>query len=77
MRTLPFAVFALVCGLGLGASHVAQAKEKWVCMKEGTEIKVKGKKPKDKEKDCTSQGGTWEKAQHDHEKQESGTGGSW
>lgn len=60
------------------ASGAAEAKEKWVCMKDGSEVKVKGKNPKGKEKACEEKGGVWEKAHHEgHDKQSSGSGGAW
>jgi hypothetical protein len=72
--------FAIVfaCALSLAASQHAQAKTKWVCLKDGEEIEVKGKKPKEKKKDCVAQGGVWEKSKPaPEEKQESGMGGAW
>jgi hypothetical protein len=72
-------VAALFIGVaGLSFANPAAAKAKWVCMKDGAEVKVKGKNPKEKEKDCTAQGGVWEKVKEAHEeKQESGMGGAW
>ena len=74
-----FLFMAVICA-GMSATYEAQAKDKWVCMKDGSEQKVKGKKPKDKEKDCEAKGGIWEKnhGEHDeHGKSESGNGGAW
>jgi hypothetical protein len=67
------------CTLSLAASQHAhaKAKAKWVCMKDGEEVEVKGKKPKEKKKDCTAQGGVWEKAKPASEEQNSGMGGAW
>ncbi len=78
MKVAPFLAIAFACTVSLSVSNPAEAKAKWVCTKDGEEIKVKGKKTKDKEKDCTEQGGTWEKAKEaTEEKQESGMGGAW
>lgn len=78
MKIMPFFAILFACTVTLSIPHQAEAKNKWVCTKDGEEIKVKGKKPKDKEKDCTAQGGTWEKAKEAaEEKQESGMGGAW
>jgi hypothetical protein len=81
-------VLALVMmGAVPALEHTAVAGEKWSCQKEGKEVKVKGKKAADKQKQCEEQGGTWEKAAkkgdhgHEHaegsEEQSSGSGGSW
>ncbi len=72
----------LVClAFGFGATGMLQAKakekskEKWSCMKDEAEVKVKGNTAEEKGKDCASQGGTWEKIEAD--KQSSGNGGGW
>jgi hypothetical protein len=78
MRIASYVAALFVCVGSLSFASPAAAKAKWVCMKDGAEVKVKGKKPKDKEKDCTAQGGVWEKAKEaQEEKQESGMGGAW
>lgn len=77
MKAISLFVVVFACSLGATMSHTAQAKSKWVCMKDGEEIKVKGKKPKEKEKDCTAQEGVWEKKQGSADKQSSGSGGGW
>ncbi|HET9236564.1 MAG TPA: hypothetical protein VFO10_04910 [Oligoflexus sp.] len=78
MRIASYVAALFVCIAGLSVANPAAAKAKRVCMKDGAEVKVKGKKPKEKEKDCTAQGGVWEKAKAAHEeKQESGMGGAW
>ncbi len=78
MKVAPFLAIVFACTVSLSIQNQAEAKTKWVCTKDGEEIKVKGKKPKDKEKDCTAQGGTWEKAKEAaEEKQDSGMGGAW
>jgi hypothetical protein len=77
MKVTSLFVIAFTCSLGvMSVSAQAKEKDKWVCMKDGAEVKVKGKKPEDKEKDCTANGGTWEKAEHG-DKQSSGSGGAW
>jgi hypothetical protein len=78
MKVASFLAIVFACTVGFSIQDRAEAKAKWVCTKDGEEIKVKGKKPKDKEKDCTAQGGVWEKAKEAAEdKQESGMGGAW
>ena len=77
MKTASWLIVAFVCSLSLTVSPRAEAKGKWVCMKDGEEVKVKGKKRKDKEKECTDQGGVWEKDKPADDKQESGSGGAW
>lgn len=78
MKVWPLLAIALACSVGLVVPNRAEGKSKWVCTKDGEEIKVKGKKKKDKEKDCTAQGGVWEKGKDvPAEKQDSGMGGAW
>jgi len=78
MKTAPWFIVAFACTLSFALSPRAEAKGKWVCMKDDEVIKVKGKGKKDKEKACTDQGGVWEKRSKEaEEKQESGSGGAW
>ena len=86
MKILSTVFLVATCGLGFFNEHNAQAKEKWVCKKDGTELKVKGKSPEDKQKSCEEQSGIWEKDAKGHGKkhdekhdteQTSGSGGSW
>lgn len=76
MRAVQSVCFAVLAGLGL-MGQTAEAKDKWVCMKDQSEVKVAGKNPKEKEKDCVAKGGIWEKSQPASTKQSSGSGGAW
>jgi hypothetical protein len=76
MKVVPLFAIVFAYAVGLAIPQQVEAKDKWVCMKDGEEIKVKGKKPKDKQKKCTEEGGVWEKKAAE-EKQESGMGGAW
>ena len=69
----------LLTSLGVASSQIAVAKDKWVCKKEGTEIKleVKSKDAKVLQKACEEKGGVWEKAAHEASKPSSGAGGAW
>jgi hypothetical protein len=74
---------ALVSLLGFGALAQADTAEKWVCKKDGKELKVTGKDAQAQEKACKAKGATWEKveaeasAPKDEPKQEAGGGGGW
>lgn len=63
----------LVVALGVGASTAAMAhgshehETEWVCMKDGKQIKVKGKGDREKKKNCVAKGGSWEKKSSDDE----------
>ena len=85
MRKFVATTFILASSLLSLTTNVALANEaKWVCTKDGKNVKVKGDKADDKKKDCEAQGGSWEKAtKHKAEggsaapAQSSGGGGSW
>lgn len=80
-----FRSLALFNALLLTNSMTAYASPKWVCTKDGADVKVTGKGKKEKQQDCEKQGGKWEKAQAASGKPAGspapaaggGTGGGW
>jgi hypothetical protein len=79
MKAKAALLLSLAFSLGTSGILLAKGKEKdkWVCMKDEAEVKVKGKTAQDKGKDCEAQGGSWAKADHHAAKQSSGGGGAW
>lgn len=79
MKATAALLVSVLFGLGtVGVLHAKgkeKSKDKWVCMKDEAEVKVKGKTAAEKGKDCETQGGTWEKLEA--ENQSSGNGGGW
>lgn len=58
------AIFAIVVATSMTAgltASVAEAATPWVCVKDGKDVKIKGKKPKARKKKCEAMGGTWQK----------------
>ena len=77
MKILSTIILLATFGLGSTLGNQAQAKEKWICTKDGATLKVKGHSSKDQQKHCEEQAGIWEKNSHKEGKQSSGSGGSW
>ena len=74
-KRLATLMFLAACGLPFVAGTMLAEDGKWVCMKNGKEMKAKGKSAKDKEKSCTEKGGTWEKKKADEGGGETRSGG--
>ena len=55
------AAVSLLGWMAMAAPAASAGGDKWVCSKDGAEVKVKGKNAKAKQKKCEEKGGTWEK----------------